>query len=158
MSGQVKGPFKLETIIIGEEPFSVGMAQQEAMKSLEKCCFIKGGTEGFFIWKKDKTETLGGIWFRAGKVERLVRDVKLSQNPETVSFALSLYRMLLEMTHSNPATIVLQTDAIEALNGSAKLLTLTFTTGRSIRIQLDALDDAGEAGNQVTLKEILEER
>lgn len=174
-SGQVNGPFKPETIIIGGEPFSVGMAKQEAMRRLEKCCFITGGTDplqpdfkSFIIEKKDKTDMLGAIWFRAEVVERIVREGKFSQNPETVSFALSLYRLLSETTDSNPATfrrdgatscvIVLQTENREISNASTKVITLTFRNGRSIQMELSAPDDTRQLPNQVSLKEMLEQR
>jgi hypothetical protein len=42
-SGFVLAQQSSEKLIIGGESFGVGMAQQEAMKKLDKCCFVSGG-------------------------------------------------------------------------------------------------------------------
>lgn len=172
-SAQANDLSKPETIIIGGELFSVGMTQQEAMKRLEKCCYITGGTDplhpdvkSFIIEKKDKTDMLGAIWFRAEVVERLVREGEFSQDPGTINFALSLYRLLSKTADSNPPTfrrdgaascvIVLQTENREISNASLKILTLTFRNGRGIQMELSAPDDTRKLRNSVSLKEILE--
>ncbi len=155
-----------ETMIIGGEQFAAGMSQQEAMKKLEKCCFTSGGTDpryanvkSFFIFKKDKSEILGTIWFRGEKVERLQRDGEFSQDPETSHFALSLYRLLSERTHSSPATtIVLRTGTSETSNAPSKAVTFEFRDGRSVQMEIVTPDDPQKLPYQVALKEILEKR
>ena len=104
-----------EKMIIGGESFAVGMGQQEAIKKLEKCCSIDNRTDprdkqvkSSFIWNKEKTEILGAIWFRNAEVERVQRDGAFSQDPEVVSFTLSLYRELSQRAHSGATTVILQ--------------------------------------------------
>jgi len=154
-----------EKIIIGGESFTAGMAQPEAMKELEKCCSVTGGTDprdtrakSFFIWNKGRTEILGGIWFRNAEVERVQRDGAFSQDPAVVSFALSLYRELSQRAQSGVTTVILQMGTSEATNASSKVITFMFRDGQSIQMEIVAPDDSQKSRNQVGLKEILEKR
>lgn len=154
-----------EKITIGGESFTAGMAQQEAMKKLERCCSVTGGRDprdtkakSFFIWDRGRTEILGEIWFRNAEVERVQRDGAFSEDPEVVSFALSLYRELSQRAHSGVATVILQMGTSEATNASSKVITFTFGDGQSIQMEIVAPDDSQKLRNQVGLKESLEKR
>jgi len=108
-------------IVLGGEPFAPGMAQQEAIKKLGNCCSITGGSDprdarvkSYFVWDKDQTDILGTIWFRDEEVEGVEREGDFSQDPEAISFSLSLYRSLSQDAHVGGAPIVLQAGAKEA--------------------------------------------
>lgn len=154
-----------ESMVIGDEKFALGMSRDDATKKMDKCCFLSGGNDPrspkiktFFIFNKDKTDILGTMWFRDESLERIEREGEYSQNPETFRFALSLYRLLSERTHSSAATIALVTNASEMSNASSKEITFAFRDGRSIQIEITQPDDPQKGANQIGLKEILEKR
>ncbi|MGB8890137.1 MAG: hypothetical protein WCC87_25660 [Candidatus Korobacteraceae bacterium] len=158
-SGFVFAQQSSEKLIIGGESFGVGMAQQEAMKKLDKCCVVSGGkdprdtaVQAFFIMNKSRNDILGGIWFRDNKVERLERDGEFSDDPNAVNFLTSLYRLLLQDSPSKTSTIILQTGTLEASNASSKVVTFIFKDGRSVELQIVAPDDP-QKPRQVSLKE-----
>jgi len=159
----VSGQPRPETIFIGGESLSLGMAQQEATRRLEKCCSISvvndprdPNVKSSFISNKDRTDILGSIWFRDGKVKRLQREGEFSQNPESIRLVLALYRLLSQATHSEPVTVVLHAGTQELSNGSSKTITLTFSEGRSVQIDIASPDNTSEMPNSVGLREILE--
>lgn len=154
-----------ENLVMGGESFAVGMTQHDAMKKLEKCCTISGGIDprdtnvkSFIIGSKNLTEFFGAIWFRGEKVERLDRNGEFSQNPEAVTFAASLYRLLSRYSSSGAAAITLQTGTSEMSGGSAKVVTFVFRDGRSIQMEILIPDTQGKLHNQVGLKEIFEKQ
>jgi hypothetical protein len=147
-----------ERLIIGGESFTVGMAQEEVMKKLEKCCSPSRSADpkSFFIFDKNRSEILGAVWFRQGKLERVRGEGPYSQDPAAISFATSLFRLLSACEPSGAATIVLQTDAREASNASTKVVTFVFRNGRSIELEIVAPDDPQKLRNQVSLSEVVE--
>jgi len=151
-------------IVLGGEPFAPGMAQQEAIKKLGNCRSITGGSDlrdarvkSYFVWDKDQTDILGTIWFRDEEVEGVEREGAFSQDPEAISFSLSLYRSLSQDAHVGGAPIVLQTGAKEAANASSKFITFIFRDGRSVEMEIVAPDDP-QKRSQVSLEETLTKR
>jgi hypothetical protein len=153
-----------QRLIIGGEVLSIGMAQQEAMTKLEKCCYVSGGKDprdpglqAFFIMNKGHTDILGDVWFRASRIERLDRNGDFSNDVEAVSFVASLYRLLSQSVPIGESSVTLQIGTLEASNASAKVVTLVLNDGRSVEIQIVAPDDPKKP-HAISLKEILEKR
>jgi hypothetical protein len=128
---------------IGGASFRVGMSRSEAMALIRDCCRTSAvSDDGMFLNDKSTNEIIGSISFNDGRVSRLSRHEKQSQNREASDFVLALYRSVLERnTAVQSANLTLSAFPEELANATKRHLLLKFSNGRKLRVSQTSIDD-----------------
>jgi len=152
----------------GGKEFHLGMSYADAMNRLSECCTLSppartikedsdtppGKETGYFILSKDKSEMLGGLWFRDHKISSISRDLAKdvdSSDDNLVVFIRELKRSLPEETTTAIVTIRHE----QASNGESDIVTLSFPSGRKLIIRIITLDSSTNSKrDSVTLEEV----
>ena len=166
----------LPVFVFGNNQFSVGMPEHEAVASLAPCCKLSppvqvddgsqmgpaGITSGHFIFSKDGSRLLGTMYFSSGKVVRITRPIDENidgYDTNVVAFARAMSDALSPTTGDAEITVHISVRHERLSNGGSDVLSFSLPNGLGIQIEIGTLDKPIPDTNKrdfVTLDETLE--
>jgi hypothetical protein len=138
-----------EAIVIAGQRFEIGMPKEAALARLAECCILNGPGDSFIIVSKRPPIDRGSIRFADGKVATVRRDVGEFQESESIILAQTLFRLIRELTHSHPARVSVQTDETEGEGATIRDVSLEFSDGRRVILEVSKVDANPKAAVQI---------
>jgi hypothetical protein len=135
--------------LIAWPPLHVGMEKQEALRKMSSCCQkiteigIQGSTDtaGIVLPRDPRVGDISGaVYFRGNKVAGIARDVSGSAAPEVYENGMALYRLLTSVTRGQPTAAMIRMTTVEATNATTRYITLSFTNGKQVKIEVSNPD------------------
>lgn len=148
-----------EAITIAGKSFSLGMTKADALAKVNECCAqLVADSSAVEIRSKGgpPIEDLGTIFFAGDRVTAVRRYIDQFQTEDSLKVGLSIYRAILAITHSQPASITLQVQTQELQGGTTDRVLLVFPTGRQLVLDTSRLDpNPSKISSAVSLAEEL---
>jgi hypothetical protein len=125
------------------------MEKQEALRKMSSCCQkiteigIQGSTDtaGIVLPRDPRVGDISGaVYFRGNKVAGIARDVSGSAAPEVYENGMALYRLLTSVTRGQPTAAMIRMTTVEATNATTRYITLSFTNGKQVKIEVSNPD------------------